>query len=196
MDKNFFEYELIADWIKDGSTILDLGCGDGKLMLYLKNKKNTKAYGIEISDECIYNCVEKGLSVFHSDIEAGLKDFPNKSFDFVILHESLQQIRNLNYVLREALRVGKKVIVSFPNFAFIDSRVSLFFKGKAPVTKKLPYRWDNTPNVHFFSIKDFSHFCKNNNIKILNKYSLKNENLVKFLPNIFADRAIFKIKEK
>ena len=140
--------------------------------------------------------LKKGLSVFHGDIELGLKDFPDKSFDFVILYQSLQQIKNLNFVLREALRVGNEVIVCFPNFAYIKSRFLLFFGGKAPVTSNLPYRWDNTPNLHFFSIKDFINFCKNSDIKIVDKYFLKDKKTLNFCANLNADRAIFKIKEK
>src|SRR5574344_1138465 len=190
-----FDYKIISSWIPEQSTVLDLGCGKGKLMEFLKNEKNVLAHGIEISESCIYKCVEKGLSVFHGDIEKGIKDFPDKSFDFVILYQSLQQIKNLSFVLTESLRVGRKVIVCFPNFAYINSRFSLFFNGIAPVTKHLPYRWDNTPNLHFFSIKDFQNFCKNNNVKVTDKVFLTKKNIIRIFPNLFAERAIFRIKE-
>jgi methionine biosynthesis protein MetW len=196
MKENILDYRLIENWIVQKSTVLDLGCGDGDLMDYLQKKKEARTHGVEISEACIYKCVEKGLNVFHGDIENGLKDFPDKTFDFVILYQSLQQIKNLNFVLREALRVGKEVIVCFPNFAYIKSRFLLFFGGTAPVTSNLPYRWDNTPNLHFFSIKDFVNFCKNNNIEIVDKHFLKDTKIVNFYANLNADRAIFKIREK
>ncbi|MDR0675566.1 MAG: methionine biosynthesis protein MetW [Elusimicrobiota bacterium] len=190
-----FDYKLISHFVKTKSTVLDLGCGKGNLMEFLIKEKEVFVHGIEISEACIYKCVEKGLSVFHGDIENGLADFPDKSFDYVILYQSLQQIKNLSFALREALRVGRKVIVCFPNFAYIQARNALFFKGLAPVTKNLPYRWYNSPNLHFFSIKDFQIFCKNNNFTVINEFFLTKKRLKKFVPNLFAERAIFLIKE-
>ena len=127
--------KLISNWIPKKSTVLDLGCGDGDLMYYLKKHNQAVIHGVEISEQCIYKCVEKGLSVFHGDIEQGLADFPDQSFDYVIFYQSLQQIKNLSFAVNEALRVGKKVIVGFPNFAYYKSGFSLFFLGEAPITK-------------------------------------------------------------
>ncbi len=194
MRETEFDYNLISNWIPEKTSVLDLGCGKGYLMDFLKHKKNVFVHGIEISESCIYKCVEKGLSVFHGDIEDGILDFTDKSFDFVILYQSLQQIKNLSFVLSEALRVGKKVIICFPNFAYINARICLFFLGIAPVTKHLPYRWDNTPNLHFFSIKDFNIFCKNSKINIIESRFLTKTKFIRFFPNVFAERAIFLIK--
>lgn len=194
MRESEFDYNLISNWIPKKSSILDLGCGKGYLMDFLKHKREVFAHGIEISESCIYKCVEKGLSVFHGDIEEGILDFTDKSFDFVILYQSLQQIKNLSFVLSESLRIGKKVIICFPNFAYINARICLFLLGIAPVTKHLPYRWDNTPNLHFFSIKDFNNFCKNSKISIIEAKFLTRTKFIKVFPNIFAERAIFLIK--
>ncbi|MCP4481243.1 MAG: methionine biosynthesis protein MetW [bacterium] len=183
--------KIISGWIPKNATVLDLGCGEGRLMFYLKQQNQAVIHGVEISEQCIYKCVGKGLSVFHSDIEHGLADFPDNSFDFVIFYQSLQQIKNLDFALNEGLRVGKKVIVGFPNFAYYKSRVVLLFQGKAPVTKDLPYRWDNTPNVHFFGIRDFKSFCKDNKIKIEQEIAASEKKVIKFMPNLMAERALF-----
>ena len=187
------ELNLLSTWIPERSKILDLGCGNGELMHHLKTKKNSMTHGVEISEKCIYKCVEKGLSVFHSNIENGLSDFPDNSFDFVIFYQTLQQIKNLNFALNESLRVGKEVIVGFPNFAHYNSRLALFFKGRAPVTKNLPHTWYDSPNLHFFGVKDFIKFCKMSGIKITGKYFIDKNKQITFLPNLFAERAIFKL---
>jgi methionine biosynthesis protein MetW len=137
--------------------------------------------------------VEKGVSVFHGDIDSGLSEYPDKSFDYVILNQSMQELKKADFVIREALRVGKNVIVGFPNFAFWKARFMLFFRGKAPITASLPYRWYNTPNLHFLSASDFKDFCKDEKIKILKAYYLEKKSTTKFWPNLFALNAIFVI---
>ena len=185
------DYKVICDLVTPDSTVLDLGCGSGDLLLLLSKLKNTKGQGIELNEEAIYQCVEKGISVFQGDIERGLVEYPDKSFDYVILNQSMQETKNVDYVMKEALRVGKKIIVGFPNFAFMKSRFSLCFLGKVPVTKSLPYRWYDTPNVHFLSVNDFKEYCTAKNITILKAVALVKRKHVCFCPNLFALNAIF-----
>jgi len=149
------------------------------------------AQGIEMDDKAIQACVKKGLSVFHDNIMSGLSEYPDASFDFVILNQSMEEVTNVDDVIREALRIGRKAIVGFPNFAYIKSRWMMFFKGRAPITKSLPYSWFNTPNVRFLSILDFKEFCDEKGIKVLGAHYLGEKDEVKILPNLMALNAIF-----
>ncbi len=187
------DYKVIAGLIEPGSRVLDLGCGDGELMKYLETEKNAKAQGIELSEDAIYKCVEKGLSVFHSDIDSGLSSYQDGSFDYAILNQSLQQVKKIDFVVKEALRVASRAIVGFPNFANYKARTQLFFSGRAPITEALPYEWYNTPNIRSLSIKDFRKFCRANGIKILAERYLGKRKPVGFLPNLFSENAIFLI---
>lgn len=187
------DYKIIAGIIEPGARVLDLGCGSGELMQYLVEAKNVKVQGIELSEEAIYRCVEKGLGVFHSDIDSGLKGYPDKSFDYVILNQSLQEVKNIDFVLAEALRVSKKVVVGFPNFASLPARLMMFFCGRMPVTKSLPYHWHDTPNLRFLTIADFAEFCAEKNIQVLARYHLGRAHLIHFFPNLFAINAVFVI---
>jgi len=189
------DHKVIFDIVKKGSRVLDLGCGNGELLYDLARVKKVKAEGIELNEENIYSCVEKGLSVYHRDIENGLKDYPDNAFDYVILNQIIQEIKNMEFLLNETLRVGKKVIIGFPNFAYIKARFDLFFKGWAPITSSLPYQWYNSPNVHFGSLKDFKAYCVDKNIIILRAYYLGTKNSVRFLPNIFAVNGIFLVEK-
>jgi len=162
-------------------------------MKYLETNKQAKVQGIELSEEAIYKCVEKGLSVFHTDIDSGLSSYPDASFDYVILNQSLQQVKKIDFVIDEALRVGAKAIVGFPNFANFEARLMLFFGGKAPVTGTLPYEWYNTPNIRSLSVKDFKSFCSQKKIKILANYNLGPNGPVNFWPNLLAENSIFVI---
>ncbi len=187
------DYKIISQIIEPGSNVLDLGCGSGELLFFLAHEKNTEVQGIELGEEAIYKCVEKGLSVFHGDIDSGLSEYPDKCFDYVILNQSMQELKKADFVINEALRVGKNVIVGFPNFAYLKARFMLFFRGKAPITASLPYRWYNTPNLHFLSVSDFKDFCRDKNIKIKAVYNLGKNKIVKFWPNLFALNSIFVI---
>ncbi len=189
------DHQVICDVVRANTKILDLGCGDGTLMLLLKKLKNAKVQGVELGEEAIYKCVEKGLHVFHSDIDGGLIEYPDNSFDYVILNESMQEIKNVEYVLNEALRVGESVIVGFPNFAHIRARFQLFFKEITPVTKSMPYKWYNTPNLHFLTIRDFIDFCNEKNVIIETEFFINKKQKVTILPSLFATNAIFVIKK-
>lgn len=195
MSKPMTDYDIICDIVEEGASVLDLGCGTGELLLRLSQSKNTHGQGIELSEDAIYKCVENGISVFQSDIERGLPEYPDKSFDYVILNQSMQEVKNVDFVVHEALRVGKKSIVGFPNFAYWRSRMSLLLKGRVPVTNSLPYRWYDTPNVHFLSIKDFREYCAVKDISILEKYYLGRKRYVPFFPNVFALNAIYVLEQ-
>lgn len=187
------DYEIIYNLIEPGSRVLDLGCGDGELIYLLSKNKDAKVQGIEVDEAAIYKCVEKGLSVFHIDIDTGLRGYPDRSFDYVILNKTMQEARRAEFVIQEALRVGTKVVINFPNFANLRARFMLFFNGKAPITDSLPFRWYNTPNLHFLSISDFKQFCSEKNIKILKAYYLGDKDEVKVWPNLLASNAVFVI---
>ena len=188
------EYDAISKMVKTGASVLDLGCGDGELLSKLKHEKNvTKAQGIEIDEQAIYKCVERGLSVFHGDIDTGLAEYEDKSFDYVILNQSFQQVKKPDIVLGEALRVGTKVIVGIPNFAYFTARYSLAIRGRAPITRSLPYEWYNTPNLHFLSIADFISYCRKRNIKIKESFYVGKNKPVKIFPNLLALVGVFLI---
>jgi methionine biosynthesis protein MetW len=190
------EYRAIIEWIREGSSVLDLGCGNGELLSLLVREKNVRSQGIEINEQAIYQCVAKGLSVFHEDIDRGLSDYSDQSFDYVILNQSFQQVKKPDIVLKEALRVGREVIVGFPNFAHYQARLRLFFKGKTPVTPSLPYEWHDTPNLHFLSIADFIDYCHQRNIKIEKSIFIEKNRTVKIFPNLFALTGIFLIANR
>jgi methionine biosynthesis protein MetW len=185
------DHRIILNIIPEGATVLDLGCGSGDLLLLLTRLKKITGRGIEIDEQAIRDCVEKGLSVFHGDIDSGIADYADKSFDFVILNQTLQQVKHLESVLADSLRIGKHVIVGFPNFAYIKSRSQIFFTGNTPVTPSLPYSWYSTPNLHFFSISDFIKYCETKQIKIVEKHFLLGQKRITAIPNLFADTAMF-----
>lgn len=185
------DHQVIFNMIELGSRVLDLGCGTGDLLHLLARDKDARAQGIELDENAIYECVRKGLSVCQSDIESGLAEYPDGSFDYVILNQSLQEIRKVYFILREALRVGNRVIVGFPNFAYINARFSLCFRGKAPMTPSLPYRWYDTPNVRFLSISDFRSFCAEKGFAEEKACFLNGQKTIAFWPNLRAAGAIF-----
>jgi len=190
------DHQVIFDMIEPGSRVLDLGCGTGDLLQLVARDKDARVQGIELDEHAIYECVRKGLSVCQSDIESGLAEYPDGSFDYVILNQSLQEIRKVFFLLREALRVGNRVIVGFPNFAYINARVCLGLGGKAPMTPSLPYHWYDTPNVRFLSISDFQSFCAEKGFAIRKACFLNGERTITFWPNLRALGAIFLLEEK
>jgi len=160
------EFKVIADLLPRNVRVLDVGCGDGSLMGHLIQEKNIEARGLELKKENVTKCIYKGLSVIEGNAETELHQFPNQSFDFVILSQTLQAFYNPEKVLKDLLRIGKSVIISIPNFGYWKVRTSLLFFGKMPVTKTLPNSWYNTPNLHMCTIKDLFHFCVEKNIEI------------------------------
>lgn len=190
------DHAVILDLIKPQSTVLDLGCGNGDLLYLLIKEKNARVQGIEIDEQAIYKCVAKGLNVFHGDVDSGLAEFSDKSFDYVVLNQSLQQILHVDRVLIDALRVGKKVVVGFPNFAHYKSRLQMFFQGRTPVTGALPYQWYETPNLHFLSISDFKNYCRLKEINIERSVCIGQVRKTPFLPNLFAQTGVFLISKK
>ncbi len=187
------DYDLIESLIKPDSTVLDVGCGSGELLANLVRDKHIKGDGVELGHECVLDCVCQGLPVIQQDVEQGLDYYADKSFDYVILSQTVQTLKNPEKALLEMLRVGKKVIVSFPNFAHWRCRLQMAFLGKAPVTGNLPFEWYNSPNVHFFTIKDFDGFCDKLGVKVEHKIALSETrgSQVKFAPNFFADQAVY-----
>ena len=160
------EFKVISDLLPNNVRVLDVGCGDGSLMNHLIKEKNIEVRGLELKKENVTKCIYKGLSVIEGNAETELHQFPNQSFDYVVLSQTLQAFYNPETVLKDLLRIGKSVIISIPNFGYWKVRTSLLFFGKMPVTKTLPNSWYNTPNLHMCTIKDFFHFCLEKNIKI------------------------------
>ena len=169
------EYKIITNLIDENSRVLDVGCDDGTLMEYLKQNKNVDIRGIEISKEKVQTCIAKGLTVIEGNAEYDLKQFPNKSFDFVVLGQTLQAFLNPEKVIDELLRIGKKAIVTIPNFGYWKIGLNLLLKGTMPITKTLPDEWYNTANIHLCTIKDFVNFSKTKNFKLSKSIALKSD---------------------
>jgi homoserine O-acetyltransferase len=187
------DYEIIESLIESNSRVLDIGCGDGELLARLSHDKNIKGEGIELTQDLVVSCVGRGLSIIQRDIERGLANYGDKSFDYVILSQTLQTLKEPKYVFTEMLRVGKKVVVSFPNFAHWRCRLQLFGLGKAPQTRQLPSTWYDSPNIHFLSLKDFDRFCRQLGVKIEKRIPLIKTSLspVRFAPNVFAEQVVY-----
>lgn len=190
------DYELIEDLVPEESTVLDLGCGDGELLDKLIHEKHVRGSGVDISQEAVRACVARGLSVFHGDLDGGLADYEDGSFDVVILSFSVQQLRRPRFVVREMARVGRLAVVSMPNFAHWAVRGQLLLTGRMPVSKALPYQWYDTPNIHLCTVHDFRALCREEGLRIEREIFLSSfEHMApsRRLPNLMARIAIFAV---
>lgn len=190
-DRRRRDYDFIVETVPRGARVLDLGCGAGALLKMLVDRREVRGTGIEIVEDRVYAAVEKELTVHHGDFYEGLGYYPDQSFDYVILSQTLQQAHDTVAVLTEALRVGQFVVASFPNFAHWRPRLHLLFYGRAPVTRTLPYQWYDTPNVHSLSIRDFRIFAREQGIRIVRYFYLNKRGRVRFWPNLRAGYGVF-----
>jgi len=181
----------IAQWVAPGARVLDLGCGDGSLLRYLWQERQAPGYGVEIDDASVLDCVTNDVNVLQVDLESGLSLFADRSFDCVVLSETLQTIHRTELLMREMLRVGREVIVSFPNFGHWSARLQVAF-GRMPVSETLPYEWYETPNVHHCTIVDFEDLCRRLNVRIRERVVLHAGKAVTFLPNLLGSLAVYR----
>ncbi len=194
------EHRLIVDLIEPGSRVLDLGCGEGDLLKVLQVEKNVRAEGIELSDTCIEACVAKGLfSVHHGDLDTGLADYEDKAVDYVILTNTIQVLHRPLFLIQEMARVGRRCIISFPNFGHWYVRGQLFFLGRLPKSRRLPYEWYDTPNIRLLTIADFHDLCRKLNLRVVHEVALVTRadghyRRLSFWPNLRADAAVFVIE--
>ena len=195
--KNRPDLLIISEIIPEGASVLDLGCGNGNLLQILRKDKKSYACGVEISQAKILECVAKGAPVIHGDLNDGLNEFTDKSFDFVVLSQTIQAVNRPDQLLEDMIRVGNKVIISFLNIGYIKARCQLFFKGRMPVTKQLPDTWYNTPNIHLATIDDFRALCRQHGFRIIREipFGYKCSLCAKLWPNIFAPTCVFVLEE-
>jgi methionine biosynthesis protein MetW len=191
-------YDLVIDEIPEGSRVLDLGCGDGTLLKLLQEQKNVSGFGVEISEEGVSQCVEKGVYCYQADIDEGLSDYRDNSFDYVILNQTIQNTKRPDYVIKEVIRIGKKSIVSFPNFGYYRTRTYLMFKGTMPVSKLLPYQWYDSPNIHLLTIKDMIRMAEDFSFKIVSEKhfsvsGIDKSGVITIAPNLLAEYGFFVI---
>jgi methionine biosynthesis protein MetW len=191
---------LISEWIAEGSHVLDLGCGDGTLLAHLHNARQVTGYGLEIDDDNIALCIQAGVNVIHTDLNQGLSDFNDESFDYVVMTQALQIIHRPDLLLMEMLRVGRQGIVTFPNFGHWRARLSLFFGGVMPTSRALPSEWYNTENIHLCSLRDFEKLCETLDIEVLQRTVVDTKHhstgLMRFMPNVFGEIALYRFRSK
>jgi len=187
------DFATIADWVRPGSRVLDLGCGDGTLLRYLWRERNASGYGVEIDDAGVLACIGNGVNVIQSDLDSGLSDFEDRAFDYVILSQTLQAVRHSERIVREMLRVGREGIVTFPNFGYWKNRLQVA-RGKMPVSDNLPFQWYDTPNIHLCTITDFEDFCGVHGVRILERTVITNGSAVSFLPNLLGALAVYRFQ--
>ncbi|MFT7559911.1 MAG: methionine biosynthesis protein MetW [Flavobacteriales bacterium] len=192
------DYSIVADWVTNDSRVLDLGCGDGSLLKQLELQKNIQAYGVEIDEDNILECVKNGINVIDQDIEKQLGQYPDNSFDTVIMSQAIQTLTRPDLSLKEMLRIGRECIVTFPNFGHWKARLMLATKGRMPVSDLLPYEWYDTPNIHFCTFKDFDIMCHSVKACIINRESIATQSfgqsLQKVYPNLFSETALYRVK--
>ncbi|HVK53518.1 MAG TPA: methionine biosynthesis protein MetW [Burkholderiales bacterium] len=190
---NRADYAAIAQWVPQDARVLDLGCGDGELLNFLRNERGATGYGVEIAADNILACVKNGVNVIQMDLESGLSGFQANSFDCVILSQTLQAVRKTELMVREMLRVGREAIVTFPNFGYWRHRMHVL-RGHMPVSRDLPYQWFDTPNVHLCTLADFEAFCGQLGVRILERMVLDDGQTINVLPNLRGSLAIYRVK--
>mgnify|MGYP004702377361 CR=1 FL=1 len=189
------DYAIISDIVEPNSRVLDLGCGDGELLAWLAANKGVDARGVELSGARVQRAIARGVSVYQGNIDEGLADYPDQTFDYVILSQTLQETRRPLDVLREMLRVGRNAIVAFPNFAHWTMRWSLLRTGQAPKTRLFPYEWYESPNIHFVTVHDFEALIRSQRFVIERRYFLSGPRKVAFMPNLFAEVAVYLVRK-
>lgn len=191
------DLDIIQKWIQPGSRVLDLGCGDGSLLAYLREHKHTVGLGLEIDNDKIDSCLAKGIDVIQQDLNKGLDNFQSQSFDTVLLTQTLQAVHYPDLLIEEMLRIGKNCIVTFPNFGNWKSRAYLNFKGRMPVSDFMPYQWYDTPNIHFCTVSDFDVFCQQKGIHVITRTVVDNKHrdswIIRAFPNLLSEIAIYHI---
>lgn len=191
------DQQLAEKWIKPNSRVLDLGCGNGELLAHMQKKHGVQAYGLEIDQEKIAIAIGRGLNIIQQDLNLGLKQFADQSFDYVVMAQALQAVDTPDVLLGDMVRVGREAIITFPNFAHWKTRSFLALRGKMPVSEALPYMWYNTPNIHLCTFKDFEALCAENNIRIINRLAVNDHQqgslMMKLMPNLFGETAIYRV---
>lgn len=191
------DLEIIQSWVPEGSQILDLGCGEGELLAYLKSHKQCQGYGLEIHPDSLLSCVAKGINVIEHDLDNGLRHFKDGSVDTVVMTQALQAVRRPDLLLDEMLRVGKEAIITFPNFGYWRTRFYLMSKGKMPMSKTLPYNWYDTPNIHMCTFRDFEKLCQDKGLSILDRTVVDSNHqqrlAIKLWPNLLGEIAIYRV---
>ena len=200
MKKLRTDLALISEWIEEGAHVLDLGCGDGTLLAYLRDTRQVTGYGLEIDDSNIVHCVQAGVNVIHADLNQGLSDFSDQSFDYVVMTQAIQTIRRPDKLLQEMLRVGREGIVTFPNFGHWKARFSLLLRGMMPISRVLPSEWYDTENIHLCTLKDFERLCHRKWLEILQRAVVDIDHRTTFLmhlaPNWFGEIALYRLRRK
>ena len=187
------DFAAIAGWVSMGSRVLDLGCGDGSLLRYLGDSRRVTGHGVEIDDDSVLACVKNGVNVIQGDLERGLAEFESGSFDYVVLSQTLQAMRNSERIITDMLRVAREGIVTFPNFGYWKNRLQVL-GGRMPVSDNLPYEWHDTPNVHLCTLEDFERFCAQRAVKILERKVLTGGRPVGVLPNLLGALAVYRFQ--
>lgn len=187
------DLQLIYDWIPAGSRVLDLGCGDGELLSALVNHKNCTGYGVEIDTNGVIASMERGINVIQADLELGLQDFSDGSFDVIVLSQTIQAMQNTEKILRDLTRVAKQAIVSFPNFGYWRNRLQIALGGHMPVSERMPYQWYNTPNIHWCTLQDFDALCEKNQIRVLERAVMTAGKRIEKMPNLLGSLAFYRV---
>ena len=187
------DLQLIYGWIPEGSRVLDLGCGNGELLSALIRNKNCSGYGVEIDTEGVIASMARGVSVIQADLEQGLKDFDDNSFDILVLSQTIQAMQNTETILQDLTRVAKQAIVSFPNFGYWRNRLQIGLLGHMPVSERMPYEWYNTPNIHWCTLQDFDRLCAKNHIRVLERAVITAGKRINLLPNLLGSLAFYRV---